>query len=285
MLKFALTIAFTSSVWVLVTQTDKLILSGILPLAEYGYFTLAVTVASGIMVISGPVSSAIMPRMARLHAEGQHDELICVYRRATQLVTVVAGAAAITVTFCAEQFLFAWSGSAELAANAAPILRLYAIGNGILIVGAFPYYLQYARGDLHYHLIGNIVTGLGLIPGIIFAAINYGATGAGWVWLGFHLLGLLMWARYVHHKLSPGLHRIWLYRDILLVLVAPMVINIFIKLFFDSNYERFGALVYVMLITVITLISSAMMMQVVRSIIKSKLRRFITYIELFIIKT
>jgi len=51
-LKFALTIAFTSSVWVLVTQTDKLILSGILPLAEYGYFTLAVLVASGIMVIS-----------------------------------------------------------------------------------------------------------------------------------------------------------------------------------------------------------------------------------------
>ena len=201
-LKFALTIAFTSSVWVLVTQTDKLILSGILSLSDYGYFTLAVMVASGIMVISGPVSSAIMPRMARLHAEGQHDEIIRVYRSATQLVTVIAGAAAITVTFCAEPFLYAWSGNVELAANAAPILKLYAIGNGVLIVGAFPYYLQYAKGDLRYHLIGNIVTGVGLIPGIIYASIKYGAIGAGWVWLGFHLLGLLMWAGYIHHKLS-----------------------------------------------------------------------------------
>jgi Membrane protein involved in the export of O-antigen and teichoic acid len=87
-LKFALTIAFTSSIWVLVTQTDKLILSGILPLAEYGYFTLAVLVASGIMVISGPISSAIMPRMARLNAECKHDEMIKVYRNATQLVTL-----------------------------------------------------------------------------------------------------------------------------------------------------------------------------------------------------
>jgi O-antigen/teichoic acid export membrane protein len=39
LLSFALTIAFTSSVWVLLTQLDKFVLSGILPLSEYGYFT------------------------------------------------------------------------------------------------------------------------------------------------------------------------------------------------------------------------------------------------------
>lgn len=98
-LKFALTIAFTSSVWVLVTQTDKLILSGILPLAEYGFFTLAVLVASGIMILSAPVSSVIMPRMTRLHTEGKHDEMIQVYRNATQLVSVVAGSASLTIAF------------------------------------------------------------------------------------------------------------------------------------------------------------------------------------------
>ncbi|MDA1381027.1 oligosaccharide flippase family protein [Plesiomonas shigelloides subsp. oncorhynchi] len=98
-LKFALTIAFTSSVWVLVTQTDKLILSGILPLAEYGFFTLAVLVASGIMILSAPVSTVIMPRMTRLHAEGKHDEMIQLYRNATQLVSVVAGSASLTLAF------------------------------------------------------------------------------------------------------------------------------------------------------------------------------------------
>ncbi|MCZ2339107.1 MAG: oligosaccharide flippase family protein [Chitinophagales bacterium] len=107
LLKFALTIAFTSSVWVLVTQTDKLILSGILPLSEYGYFTLAVLVASGIMVVSGPISIAIMPRMARLHAEGKHQELIQIYRNATQLVAVIAGSATIIITLYAKPLLYA----------------------------------------------------------------------------------------------------------------------------------------------------------------------------------
>lgn len=213
-LKFALTIAFTSSIWVLVTQTDKLILSGILPLAEYGYFTLAVLVASGIMVISGPISSAIMPRMARLNAEGKHDEMIQVYRNATQLVTVICGSAAITIAFTAEKLLFAWTGDADLAKQAAPILRLYAVGNGFLALAAFPYYLQYALGNLRYHLIGNAVTVCVLIPAIIFAASVYGAIGAGWVWLSLNALFLLFWVGFVHYKLEPGLHIKWISLDI-----------------------------------------------------------------------
>ena len=44
-LKFALTIAVTAAIGMLITQSDKLILSNILPLAEYGYFSLAVLVA------------------------------------------------------------------------------------------------------------------------------------------------------------------------------------------------------------------------------------------------
>ena len=125
LLKFSLTIAFTSSVWVLVTQTDKLVLSKILPLAEYGYFTLAVLVASGVMIISGPVSGAIMPRMAKLEAEGNHAGLIRVYRQSTQLVAVIASAASVTVAFCAEPLLWAWTGDKVLAHQAAPILMLY----------------------------------------------------------------------------------------------------------------------------------------------------------------
>ena len=213
-LKFSLTIAFTSSVWVLVTQTDKLILSGILPLSEYGYFTLAVLVASGIMLVSSPISSAIMPRMARLNAEGNHEEMIRVYRNATQLVTIICGSAAITIAFAAEKLLFGWTGDAQLAKQAAPILRLYVIGNGFLALSAFPYYLQYARGDLRYHLMGNVLTAGFLIPAIIYAASLAGAIGAGWVWLSLNAVFLLLWVWFVHQKLEPGLHMKWVLSDI-----------------------------------------------------------------------
>ena len=230
-LKFALAIAFTSSVWVLVTQTDKLVLSGILPLKEYGYFTLAVLVASGIIVISSPISSAIMPLMTRLHAEGKNDDLIRVYRNATQLICIVAGSAAITLIFCAEQLLFAWTGDSQLVVEVAPILRLYAIGNGLLAVAAFPYYLQYAKGNLRYHLIGSAGMLVVLIPSIIFAASYFGGIGAGYVWLVTNGLFLLGWVAYTHHKLEPGLHLRWLAVDILkIVLPAVMLSTLFVTL-------------------------------------------------------
>lgn len=235
-LKFALTIAFTSSVWVLVTQTDKLILSGILPLADYGYFTLAVLVASGIMVISGPISSAILPRMTRLHAEGKREEMLQVYRNATQLVSVIAGSATIIIATCAEPLLFAWTGDRHLAEQAAPILRLYAIGNGLLALAAFPYYLQYAKGNLRYHLIGNVITALLLIPAIIVAATYHGGVGAGYTWAGINGFFLFIWVAYVHHKVEPGLHLNWISKDFLATCMPPLAIGIALFfLMYDSS--------------------------------------------------
>lgn len=251
-LKFALTIAFTSSIWVLVTQTDKLILSGILPLAEYGYFTLAVLVASGIMVISGPISSAIMPRMARLNAEGKHDEMIHIYRNATQLVSVVTGSASLVVAFSPGALLYAWTGDIYLAEQAAPILRLYVLGNAILAVGAFPYYLQYALGNLRYHLIGNVIMFFTLIPVIIFAASCFGGVGAGYAWLGTNILYLLLWVAYVHHKLQPGMHLKWLLIDIFSIYLPVIFFLVIFNLWDFTSDNRLLIVFYFIGLGIIT---------------------------------
>lgn len=257
-LKFALTIAFTSSVWVLVTQTDKLVLSGILPLDEYGYFTLAVLVASGIMIISGPISSAIMPRMARLYAEGKESDVISVYRNSTQVVSVISGAASVTIACCAKQLLYAWTGDLVLSEKAAPILSLYALGNGVLAVAAFPYYLQYAKGNLRYHLIGNAVMVCLLIPAIIFAATHYGGVGAGYVWLFMNTFFLLTWIAYVHYKLEPGLHLQWLFKDILAIYIPMIVVAMPVIYYSFHNESRLLSLLYVAIVgSVVILIAAA----------------------------
>jgi O-antigen/teichoic acid export membrane protein len=222
-LKFSLTIAFAASVWVLVTQTDKLVLSKLLPLAEYGYFTLAVLVAGGVMVVSGPVSGAIMPRMAKLEAEGNHTSLIRIYRQATQLVAVIASAASVSLVFFAEPLLWAWTGDKILSQRVAPILILYAIGNGILAVSAFPYYLQYAKGDLRLHMIGSALYMVLLIPSMIWAASQYGGVGAGYVWLSINLIFFVAWLPFVHHKFAPGINLQWYFQDILIIYLVAVI--------------------------------------------------------------
>ena len=275
-LKFSLTIAFTASVWVFVTQTDKLVLSGILSLEDYGYFTLAVLVANGIMMISGPISSAIMPRMARLHAENKHDEMIKVYRQATQLVAIIAGSAAITLVATAKPLLIAWTGDLHLAEQAAPILRLYAAGNLFLCIAAFAYYLQYAKGNLRYHLIGNAGLVVILIPSIIYAATHFGGVGAGYVWLMMNALFLLVWVAYVHHKLEPNLHFKWLFNDALRIILPTYSISL-VFLFFDINWNgigRGGNMLIVITTGVALLLISLISSKNAMSKIKNKIRNY-----------
>ncbi|AXA26184.1 lipopolysaccharide biosynthesis protein [Pseudomonas putida] len=224
LLKFALSIAFTSSAWVLVTQSDKMILSGVLPLAEYGHFSLAVLVASGIMVLSGPVTNAVLPRLARLHAEGKQLEMIALYRNATRLIALFIGSVSIVLAFCARPLLQAWTGDEALAQSVAPILSLYAAGNGCLALAAFPYYLQYAKGDLRYHLIGNIAIVCVLVPAILAAALTYGGIGAGYAWFLINLVFFLGWVTYVHYKIEPGIQWQWLVQDCLKIIVPVSLV-------------------------------------------------------------
>ena len=264
-LKFSLIIAFTSSVWVLVTQTDKLVLSKILPLAEYGYFTLAVLVAGGIVLLIAPVTGAIMPRMVKLEAEGDQAGCIRIYRQATQLVAVIAGAASITLAYCAEPLLWAWTDNQTIAHQAAPILILYAVGNGILAVSGFPYLLQYAKGDLRLHLIGNALFVVLLVPAIIWAASQYGGVGAGYVWLILNLLTFVTWVPLVHHKFAPGLNFRWFIQDILIIYMVGAIMGYYLKvnLFFVGDRLWQGCLVVVF--GILVLFASAVASSALRS--------------------
>lgn len=275
LLSFALTIAFTSSVWVLLTQLDKFVLSGILPLSEYGYFTLAVLVAGGILQIGVPISSAIMPRMARLQGEKKHQELKAVYLGATEFVTVVVVTAGVVLAVLAKPVLYVWTGDVTLSENAAPILQLYALGNTILTLGAFPYYLQYAKGNLRLHFIGNLMTAILLIPAIIWAAKNYGAIGAGWIWVLIQLIYLLLWVSYVHKIIEPNINLQW-FKCFLPIVGTLAIVSYALIHFMSFSEQRSVAFLQICFFSLVCLMASLLSSKKARSIIQSRvLKRFL----------
>lgn len=223
-LKFSLGVAFTSSVWVVLTQTDKLILSKFLTLSDYGIFTLAVLIASSVTLISGPISAALQPRMAGVSAAGQQSKLIALYRKGTRMVGMITVPACLLLAFFPEQVLMVWTNNSLVATTAAPVLRLYALGNGILAFAAFPYYLQFARGELRLHVIGNMLFLLTLLPALVWAITTYGMLGGGFAWLLSGLLYFLLWIPVVHRRFMPGGHLKWMVRDVVMTIVPPSML-------------------------------------------------------------
>jgi len=68
---------------------------------------------------------------------------------------------------------------------------------------------------LRLHVMGSTISAVIQVPLIYFAAVNYGAVGAGIAWFSFRTLWFFWWTPIVHSRFVPGLHWSWLIKDIL----------------------------------------------------------------------
>jgi len=276
---FALGIAYTAGIWILITQTDKLILSGILSLAEFGYFSLVALVAGGITALSGPISQAIMPRMTLLLSLGKQDEMLNIYRQASQVVAVITLSVALAVGLYAEPLIYAWTGDNEAALWGSKILIWFALGNGVLALSAFQYYLQSAFGRLRLHVIGSTIAALIQVPVIYYAAVNYGAEGAGIAWFSFRLVWFLCWTPIVHRQFVPGFHLGWMLKDILPI-VSVSILSAYLFWAVDiinSEQSQILTLGVLIVIGLCTLMINSLGSSYLRGLASQRIKKWIFY--------
>lgn len=254
--KMAATLAFTSTVWVLITNLDKLVLSGILPLANYGYYSIATLLAGGVLVLAQPVTQAFQPRLTKAYAQGGVEAACIELRRCTQLVVLITFPVGAVLFAMPEVVLFVWTGNHTVAANAANVLRGYVLGNTLIAAGGLLYLLQVAIGNVRWHLRGNVIFALVLVPTIPWMAKHFGAEGAAWLWATINLLLFIGWNSILLRKLAPDLHFRWLLQDTLApLMLALCVASLMVNSFFPILNDRlWGGLAGVLTGTVTALI-------------------------------
>ena len=93
--RFAGGMMATTFLALLLTQIDKVLLSRILSLEAFGYYTLAATVAAAIMLLVSPIAQAFYPRFTELVAREDSTGLAHNYHFSAQLVTVLAAPGAL----------------------------------------------------------------------------------------------------------------------------------------------------------------------------------------------
>ncbi len=245
MLPMAGSMAFLSAMWIAVTQIDKLILSSVLPLDEYGYFTLAVMAANGVFILVPPLNQVVQPRMTVLAEKAEEGQLVELYRLTSQLTAVMFIGAGGGLAFFAETLLQIWSGSAEIAQAAAPILFWYGLANAIVGILVLPFMLQFAKGRLRLHVIGNLILLVTLVPMLVFAATRWGAIGAGQVFFLANLLFFLLWVPLVHHYFLPKGAWRWFFFDIVPLGAGILVWSALAAQTLPKSLQPFGVIVWI----------------------------------------
>lgn len=278
-LKFASGVAFTSIVWVLVTQVDKLLLSKLLPLSAYGEFSLAVLLASGINLLAAPIGTALLPRLTNTAAAADEPSTRELYARYTQITCLAMFPAAFTLYSCSKPVLFAWTGNEALAQSAGTVLGLYGLGNAVMGVASFAYYIQYAKGNIRLHLIGNAVLAATYLPAVLWAAREHGATGAAAAWLAMNTIYLFAWVPLVHRMLVPGLHLLWMSRHVLPVATgaaAPAVLLALSPSVMPDGLSRWAGALATLAFLSISLVGAAAGSSILRNRAGLLIRRLVT---------
>ena len=234
---YALSVAYSAMAWAFVTQTDRLILSGTITLAEYGNFTLLALVSSGITLMSTPVGQALRPRLTVLFSSKDHVQFVHLYKNTSKFVTWLAFSSAIIVGLYAEALLFAFAGNREAAGWGSEILIWFALGNAFLAISTLQYHLQSAIGDLRLHVKLATIMAITQVPIITFAVLNYGVLGAGIVWFFLRLVFFLFWTMIVHRKFLPRFHSSWLIKDIIPTIIISLLVGIIIHYFLPLSLE------------------------------------------------
>lgn len=222
----------------LLTQVDKVLLSRLLTLGLFGYYTLAATVASIPYMVIGPITTAIYPHMVELSSMNDQAALSSVYHKGAQLVTILTAPVTMLLAFFASGVVFMWSGNVTLAENTAPILSALVLGSFLNGLMWMPYQCQLAHGWTTLILKINGVGVVLLIPAIFWAVPNYGAVGAAWAWVALNVGYVLVAIHFIHKKVMMKGKWTWYFADVLLPLVGPLGIMLLSKTFQPDKYQN-----------------------------------------------
>lgn len=221
--RFAAGVAGISMLAVILMQMDKIILSKLLTLEMFGYYSLASVVASGLYLLISPVFAAIFPRFAQLVAHGDEESLKRMYHLSAQFLSVLLLPAALMLAVFSQEILLLWTSDPIAADKAHTLVTLLVIGtamNGLMNV---PYALQLAYGWTRLVLYQNVVSIVLLLPFLVTMTKSYGAEGAAIAWIALNVSYLLIGQQIMHSRLLKREKWRWYSQDIMYPLIGALL--------------------------------------------------------------
>jgi len=233
--RFAGGMTLISAVSLALTQADKVLLSKLLTLSAFAYYSLAFVAGSALYYLIYPIGGAVFPRLSQQVAAGDHVALVRTYHASCQLMTVITAPAALMLIVFAPEVLLMWTGNAVTAERTAALVRVVTLGtllNGFMNI---PYSLQLAHGWTRLALYTNTIALIVQVPVLFIAARTFGTIGAASVWLGLNVMYVTVGVNFMYRRLLTKERWRWYVQDILIPMAASGAVVALARLVMPST--------------------------------------------------
>lgn len=198
--RLALSLTAVSVLGAAVSQVDRVVIADTLPLAELGYYTLALT-ATGVMPnVAASLAGAAMPRFTAQLATGDDSALRATYVTTMHAVTFITVGVSFALAFFANEILSLWVGSGRVESATGTVLTLLAIAYLLNALYAMPYTVALAAGQSRLALIVNLVSAPVVVTVTYALVPSLGIEGAGGIWVAVMAAYLLVYFPWVHRR-------------------------------------------------------------------------------------
>jgi O-antigen/teichoic acid export membrane protein len=220
--RFAAGVAGITVVSLALTQADKIVLTGLLPLRLWACYSVASQVAGVLGSIAQPVFTAVFPRFSELAAAGEPPAEAREYHRASQLLSVLLFPVVVALAWHSREVILAWTGKPAMADEAFLPAKLLLVGGALNAVMHVPYAMMLAHAWTKLPLVTNFLAVALLLPLLWWAASAFGPVGAASVWVLLNALYVLVVIPVLHRRLLPGEKARWYVGDLLLPLAGAL---------------------------------------------------------------
>jgi len=182
----------------LTVQMDKIVLSRMVTLEQFGFYTVAASVALGVLQFMYPLTQAVLPRAIQLR--GEPAALRRLYIKLSGVIAAMVAAGAVMFILAGHWLLTIWLKNDQAVAVIYPLLMVLLAGT---VLNAF-YNVGYIHWLVHDKVrrvlqvnVVSLILAVTLVPLLV---AWQGSMGATFGWLVMNLIGLLLSLEWLKRK-------------------------------------------------------------------------------------
>lgn len=257
------------------SQIDKILLSKILTLESFGYYTVAFSVANVLIKFAMPIDQAFYPLFVEKVVNHDETSLINSYHKGSQMISVFMGTAAIMLIFFGKNLLMIWTNNPVIVNHTTTLVAVLALGNLLNGIIHIPYHLQLAHAWTSLTIYINSIAILIIIPAIFYIAPKFGAIGVAWIWVALNAYLIITNIQLMHNKLLSGEKSRWYMRDVMIPIGTACISALLLHFIMPDNLNRNWQLIEVLFSASIIFISAILTAPALRNQFIELIKKFI----------
>lgn len=265
--RYAAAISANALLGIIMSQLDKVILSKMLTLKMFGYYSIAATVSSAIWMIIIPFNVSIFPNLVQLYEKKDMIQLRRFFHTSSQWLSLILFPVCAIIIIFSEQILTLWMDDPLIASNSWLIVSLLVFGTMLNGIVSLPANSAPAFGWPLLITYTNLVQVFLIVPLIIFMVYWLKGVGAGIAWIIMNSTYVVFMVPFFFKRYFSEEKKEWYLNDIVLPGIVSFAICIISWIIYPNLGSHIFTFIWILTTGVISFIATGLSLSCVRVVL------------------